>query len=220
MELQESPLSSPTASPASQGELDNSVVLPMVLQCSPGITSTRPDPRFPRLKPDKWGDMNVDIEKIRSVCDGLFRDYQIRDEAIGNLTRLVKETLDRPASHHPHRDAVAPHPIIQQDLIDADGNLHAADIGITWQGSETFLHGVRVVGPHAAGPPPRSQPATSTPYVPVREHVSCHMSTPPPIQPSCVEVTDRPVHRVTQESRQSYRPAAPIQGSCRCSWLG
>ena len=37
------------------------------------------------------------------------------------------------------------------------------------------------------------------------------MSTPPPIQPSCVEVTDRPVHRTTQESHQSYRPAAPIQ---------
>ena len=37
------------------------------------------------------------------------------------------------------------------------------------------------------------------------------MSTPPPIQPSCVEVTDRPVHRVAQESRQGYRPAAPYQ---------
>ena len=190
MELQES---SPSASPASQGELDYNVVLTMVQKIN-----------------NQLGDMNVDNEKIRSVCNGLLRDYQIRDEAIG-LTRLVKETLDRPASHHPHRNAVAPHPIIQPDLIDVDGNLCAADIGITWQGSETFLHGVRVVRPHAAGPPLRSQPATSTPYLPVREHVSCHMSTPPPIQPPCVEVTDRPVHRGTQDNRQSYRPAAPIQ---------
>ena len=128
-----------------------------------------------------------------------------------SFTRLVKETLDRPASHQPNRDAVTPHPIVRRDLIDNEGNLHAADIGTTWQGSETFLHGVRVVGPNAARPPLRSQPATSTPYVPVREHVPCHMSTPPPIQPSCVEVADRPLHRTTQEGRQGYRPAAPIQ---------
>ena len=37
------------------------------------------------------------------------------------------------------------------------------------------------------------------------------MSTPPPVQPSCLEVTDRPLHQTTQESRQAYRPAAPIQ---------
>ena len=97
--------------------------------------------------------MNIDNEKIRSVCHGLLRDYRVRDEAIGNLTRLVKETLDRPASHQSHRDAVTPHPIVPPDLIDDEGNLRAADIGITWQGSETFLHGVRVVGPNAARPP-------------------------------------------------------------------
>ena len=38
------------------------------------------------------------------------------------------------------------------------------------------------------------------------------MSTPPPpVQPSCLEVTDGPMHRNTQERRQGYRPAAPIQ---------
>ena len=106
---------------------------------------------------NRLGDMNIDNGKIRSVCDGLLRDYRDWDEAIGNLTRLVMETLDRPVSHQPHRDAVTPHPIVQPDLIDDEGNLRAANIGITWQESETFLHGVRVVGPNAAGPPLRSR---------------------------------------------------------------
>ena len=123
----------------------------------------------------------------------------------------MKETLDRPASHQLHRDAVTPHPIVRPDLIDDKGNLRAADIGIAWQGSDTFLHGVKVVGLNAAGPPLRPQPATSMPYIPVREHVSCHMPTPPPIQPSCLEDTDIPLHRTTQESHQGYRPAALIQ---------
>ena len=139
--------------------------------------------------------MNLDTGRIRSICDGLLRDCRDRDAAIGNLTRLVKETLDRPASHQPHMDAVAPHRIVRPDLIDDKGNLRAADIGITWQGLDTFLHGVKVVGPNAAEPPLRPRPATSTPHV----------------QPSCLEVTDRPLHRTTQESRQGYRPAAPIQ---------
>ena len=80
----------------------------------------------------RLGDMNLDTEMIRSVCDGLLRDYRDRDAAIGSLTRLVKETLDHPASHQPHKDAVTPHPIVRLDLIDDKGNLRAADIGITW----------------------------------------------------------------------------------------
>ena len=194
MVLPESPSSSPPVSPASPGELDYGVVLDMVQKIN-----------------SRLGDINLDTERIRSVCDGLLRDYRDRDAAIGNLTRLVKETLDRPASHQPHRDAVTPHPIVRPDLIDDEGNLRAADIGMTWQGSDTFVHGVKVVGPNAVEPPLRPQPATSTPYVPAREHVLCHMSMPPPVQPSCLEVTDRPLHRTTQESRQGYRPATPIQ---------
>ena len=42
----------------------------------------------------------------------------------------------------------------------------AADIGITWEDNETFLHGVRVVGP---GPSkrPDMRPAMSTPHQPM-----------------------------------------------------
>ena len=72
-------------------------------------------------------------------------------------------------------------------------------------------HGVRVVGPDAAEPSLRPRPATSMSYSPVQEHVSCHMSPPPPVQPTCFDITDVPLTRVTPESHQSYRPAAPIQ---------
>ena len=122
----------------------------------------------------------VDTERIRSVCDGLLRDYRDHDEAIANFTKLVRENLDRPPSNQYHTNTAAPHPIVRPDLIYDNGNLRAVDIGITWQGSDTFLHGVRVVGPNAAEPPLRPRPATSTPYIPAWEHVSCHMSTPPP----------------------------------------
>ena len=61
------------------------------------------------------------------------------------LSKLVRENMDRPTVHQPRRDVATPHPIIRQDLIDSGGNLRAADIGITWQGSDTFLHWVRVV---------------------------------------------------------------------------
>ena len=190
----DSQLNSPPASPISQGELDFTVVLTMMQKIN-----------------DQLGDMHTDNDKIRSVCDVLLRDYQLRDEAITNLTRLVMEAVNRPATHRPHQDTTGPHAMVPPDLIDADGNLRAADIGITWQGSETFLHGVKVVGPHVARPPLRSQPATSTPYMPVREHAPCHMSSPPPTQPLCVEIPDRQVHRTVHDNRQGYRPAAPIQ---------
>ena len=111
------------------------------------------------------GDMNFVTGRIRSICDGLLRDYRDWNAAIGNLTRLMKETLDHPASHQPHKDAVTPHPIVQLDLIDDNGNLRAADFGMIWQGLDTFLHSVRVVGRNAAEPPLRHRPATSTPYV-------------------------------------------------------
>ena len=74
-----------------------------------------------------------------------------------------------------------------------------------------FLHGVRVVGPDAAEPSLRPRSTTSTPYLSVWEHVSCNISTRPPIQPTCLDINDVQVPHVTTESRQSYCPAAPIQ---------
>ena len=106
-------------------------------------------------------------------------------------------------------------PIIRPDFINNDGNLRATDIGITWAGSDTFLHGVKVVGPDVAGQPARPQPATSTPYQPVRYHGGCDLSTPrqPSTIPTCLEIPDTctPLCRNAQEGRQGYRPAAQIQ---------
>ena len=73
---------------------------------------------------------------------------------------MVKEYGSSPAATRPYGP---PTPKMQTDVLDEDGNLRAADIGITWADNETFLHGVRVVGtriPRPAG----HKPVMSTPY--------------------------------------------------------
>ena len=154
------------------------------------------------------GLITLDYDKIRTVCSQLLKGNQARDRAIGNL---VQRSLDRPVTKSHRPDDAPPHHIIQPDLIANEGNLHAEDIGITWEGSDTFLHGVRVVASDAANMPARRRPSTSTPYQPVREHALCDMLTPrqPLGRPVCLEVPDTPSHR--QQGWQSYRPAAPIQ---------
>ena len=184
------------------------------------------------------GLITLDNDKIRTVCNQLLKDNQARDRAIGDLTVLVKRSLDPPSGHLTRPDASRPHPIIPQDLMDNDGNLRATDIGITWAGSDTFLHGVKVVGPATSathqpiGPRPATlipyqpvtstphqptgpQPAMSTPSQPVGDHGGCSMSTPrqPPTFPTCLEIPDTcaPLCRAPQENRQGYQSAAPIQ---------
>ena len=88
------------------------------------------------------GLITLDNDKIRTVCNQLLKDNQARDWAIGDLTGLVQGSLDRPTTQRPRPEATQQHPIIQPDLID---NLRAEDIGITWEGSDTFLHGVRLL---------------------------------------------------------------------------
>ena len=104
--------------------------------------------------------------------------------------------------------------MLQTDVVDEKGNLRAADIGITWENNETFLHGVRIVGP---GPPRQTGmgPAMSTTYQPMGERN--RDSTPPAVRPptpETAEVTsdmDTPIRRPSPEIRQGHRPAAPIQ---------
>ena len=104
-----------------------------------------------------------------------------------------------------------PHPVIQSDVLDEDGNLRATDIGITWEGNETFLHGVRVVGsgtPRPAG----MGPVMSTPYQPTQEHDQENTSTTAqPPTPLTVPDAEIQLRRPPQEIREGYRPAAPIQ---------
>ena len=112
---------SPPASPTVSAELQCEDVLDMVQRLNKEL-----------------GLINLD----RTVCNQLLQDNQARDRAISDLTGLVKRSLDSPSGHPPLPDASRPHPIIPQDLMDGDGN-----IGITWAGPDTFLHGVKVVGP-------------------------------------------------------------------------
>ena len=111
--------------------------------------------------------ITLDNDKIRTMCKKLLYDNRGRDRAMCDLTGLVKRSLDPPSGRLPQPDAFRPHPIIRQDLMDNDGNLRATDIGITWAGTDAFLHGVKVVGP---------RPATSTPYQPTGPRPE--MSTP------------------------------------------
>ena len=120
---------------------------------------------------------------------------------------MVKEYGSSPVT-------MRPHPVIQSDVLDEEVNLRAADIGITWEDNETFLHGVRVVGP---GPPrPTGMgPVMSTPYQPMREHdrdnTSTTALTPTPVTPVTVPDTEIQLRRPSPEIRRGYRPAAPIQ---------
>ena len=131
---------------------------------------------------------------------------------------MVKEYGSSPAATRPYGP---PTPKMQTDVLDEDGNLRAADIGITWADNETFLHGVRVVGtriPRPAG----HEPVMSTPYPEGRNDdrgtpsITGRPSSPETIEfgPEIIPIT-RPaadhLHRPTVEARQRYRPAAPIQ---------
>ena len=146
-----------------------------------------------------------DTTRIRRAYDQLHADNITWDKALADLSAMVKEYGSPPATTRPH-------PVIRTDVLDEDGNLRAVDIGITWTGNETFLHGVRVVGPPR---PSGIGPAMSTPYQPTRDHDMDNTSTlaQPPTPPTPLTVPDAEIQlrRPPQEIRQGYRPATPIQ---------
>ena len=88
-----------------------------------------------------------------------------------------------------------PQPVIQADVMDEEGNLHTADIGITWENNETFLHGVRVVGPGLHDQLEWDRRCRHrTNQWEDETGIDTHIRRPPP------------------EIRQGYRPAAPSNG--------
>ena len=93
-----------------------------------------------------------------------------------------------------------PQPVLQADVMDEEGNLRAADIGITWENNETFLHGVRVVGP---GPPRQTGmgPAMSTPYQPIGGRD--RDSTPPTVRPPVGPAMSTPYQPIGGRDRDS-----------------
>ena len=180
---------SPPASPAASEDIQNEDVLDMVQKLN-----------------NELGLLNWDNVEIRTVCNQLLQDNQARDQAINDLSGLVKKSLDSPSGHPPRPDASRPHPIISQELIDGDGNIRASDIGITWAGPDTFLHGVRVVGPTTSTPHQPAGPrlATSTPYRPAMS-TPCRLATSTPYQPA----TSTPYQPATSTP---YQPVGDHRG--------
>ena len=199
---------SPTNSPdTTQGETGYAVVLDMVQNLR-----------------DKLSALNLDNTNIRAACEALRRQCHSQGVAFGDLSQLVKQSLEGRQYQQPREDTRRPYPLIRPELIDGGGNLRAEDIGITWQGGDTFLHGVRIAGPRedmednrhrpamSTPYPPgredmedtRHRPAMSTPYPPGREHPSCDMETPRFPRPACIEMSDTPTHRTGQEGRPSH----------------
>ena len=95
--------------------------------------------------------VSQDTARLQRAYQQLCTENMARDKALADLTAMVREYSSSPEATRPYgRSPITtrPHPMIQADVMDGEGNLCAADIGITWEGNETFLHGVRVVGPH------------------------------------------------------------------------
>ena len=84
--------------------------------------------------------VSQDTAGIRRAYDQLRTENIAQDKALADLSTVVREHSSSPTTRRPH-------PVIRSNMMDEDGNLRAADIGITWAGNETFLHGVRAVGP-------------------------------------------------------------------------
>ena len=147
---------------------------------------------------DKLSALNLDNTNIRAACDALRRQCHSQGVAFGDLSQLVKQSLEGRQYQQPREETGRPYPLIRPELIDGRGNLRAEDIGITWQGGDTFLHGVRVAGPRENMEDPRHRPAMSTPYPPGREDIedTRHrpaMSTPyPPGREDIEDTRHRP----------------------------
>ena len=159
--------------------------------------------------------VSQDTAKIQRAYDQLRTENIARDRALTDLSEIVREYgLSSARIYGLSSARRRPQPVLQADMMDVEGNLRAADIGITWENNETFLHGVRVVGP---GPPRQTGmgPAMSTPYQPMggRERDNTPSTVRPPTSET-LEVTpdvDTHIRRPPPEIRQGYRPAAPIQ---------
>ena len=105
--------------------------------------------------------VSQDTAHIQRAYQQLRKDnFVTRDKALADLTAMVREYGSSPAATRPYDP---PTPKMQTDVLDEDGNLRAADIGITWADNETFLHGVRVVATRIPRPT-GNEPVMSTPY--------------------------------------------------------
>ena len=151
--------------------------------------------------------VSQDTARIQRAYDQLRAENIARDRALTDLSQIVKEYGSLPVH-------MRPQPVLQANVLDGEDNLRAADIGITWENNETFLHGVRVVGPGSPRPTGMG-PVMSTPYQPMggqdRDNTSTTVLPPTPRTQEVVPDADIHIRRPPPETRQGYRPAAPIQ---------
>ena len=166
----------------------------------------------------------LDNTNIRAACDDLRRQCHSQGVAFGDLSRLVNRTReDQEESGTYARNQSGHNPQIRQELLDAEGNLRAQDIGISWQDGETFLHGVRITGQRDAREEDLRRPVTAEAYPSCqrdREDAYRRPAMSTPYQqsreqpPRCIEMSDTPAAHFAvprQDGRPSHRPAAPIQ---------
>ena len=161
--------------------------------------------------------VSQDTARVQRAYQQLCAENMARDKALADLTAMVREYSSSPEATRPYGLSpvtTRPHPTIQADVMDGEVNLRAADIGITWEGNETFLHGVKVVGPQFPRPVGPG-PIMSTPYPQEngedRSNLSTMAQPPTPVTPVLVPDADGHVRRPPPKVRQGYRPAAPIQ---------
>ena len=147
--------------------------------------------------------ISQDTARIQRAYQQLCAENKTRDRALADLTAMVR-------NHGPSPETTRPQPMMQVDVMDGHGNLRAADIGISWKGNETFLHGVKVVGPLS------SRPTSPGPITPAHHppggdenNKDWSMITQPPT-PSTPYAGDN-TRRAPPDVRPGYRPAAPIQ---------
>ena len=122
---QVSRMNTPDPEDTIQGEADYAVVLVMV---------------------NNLAALNLDNTNIRAACDALRQQCHSQGVAFGDLSKLVKQSLEGRQYQQAQEETRRPYPLIRPELIDGGGNLRAEDIGFTWQDSDTFLHGVRIAG--------------------------------------------------------------------------
>ena len=121
---------------------------------------------------DRLAALVLDNTNIRAACDDLRRQCHSQGVAFGDLSRLVKQSReDQEETRAYAQEETRPHPHIRPELLDGGGNLRAQDIGITWQDSDTFLHGVRITGQRDDMEDNRRRPATAAPYPPCPEEL-------------------------------------------------
>ena len=150
--------------------------------------------------------VSQDTARVQQACQQLCAENMARDKALADLTAMVREYSSSPEATRPYgRSPVTtrPHPTIQADMMDVEGNMR-----------ETFLHGVKVVGPQFPQPVGPG-PIMSTPYPQEngedRSNSSTTAQPPTLVTPVLVPDADGHVRRPPPEMRQGYQPAAPIQ---------